>query len=70
MLQNLKQHYPRSVIHSLVAIVKIIKYSRVNNSYKKLLINEEAEPDTARYETQILMILYINVQTCCNNGGH
>lgn len=52
MLQNLKDYNLRSMIFNFASAVKDIKPSTLINSWKKLLINEEVEPDTAGLETE------------------
>ncbi|XP_050527960.1 tigger transposable element-derived protein 7-like [Daktulosphaira vitifoliae] len=51
-LQNLKDYNIRSMIFNFASVVKDIKPSTLINSWKKLLINEEVEPDTAELETE------------------
>ncbi|XP_060870177.1 tigger transposable element-derived protein 7-like [Metopolophium dirhodum] len=50
-LQNLKDYNIRSMIYNFASAVKDIKLSTLINSWKKLLINEEVESDTAELET-------------------
>lgn len=51
-LQNLKDHNIRSMIYNFASAVKDIKPLTLINSWKKLLINEEVEPDMAELETE------------------
>ncbi|XP_025207667.1 tigger transposable element-derived protein 7-like [Melanaphis sacchari] len=51
-LQNLKNYNIRSMIYNFASAVKDIKPSILINSWKKLLINEEVELDTAELETE------------------
>lgn len=51
-LQNLKDYNIRSMIFNFASAIKDIKPSTFINSWKKLLINEEVEPDTAGLETE------------------
>lgn len=50
-LQNLKQYNIRSMIYNFAAAVKELKTSTLVNSWKKLLTNDDDEPDTAGLET-------------------
>jgi len=50
-LQNLKDYNIRSMIYNFASAVIDIKPTTLINSWKKLLINEEVEPDTAELET-------------------
>jgi len=51
-LQNLKDYNIRSMIYNFASAVKDIKPSTLMNSWKKLLINEEVEPDISELETE------------------
>lgn len=57
-LQNLKDYNIRSMIHNFASAVKDIKPLTLINSWKKLLINEEVEPDTAELVTEDFHIFH------------
>ncbi|GFS63931.1 uncharacterized protein TNIN_13661 [Trichonephila inaurata madagascariensis] len=50
-LQNLKDFNIRSMIYNLAAVCEI-KPSTLANSWKKLLMNDQFEPDTIRFKNE------------------
>ncbi|XP_060846462.1 tigger transposable element-derived protein 7-like [Rhopalosiphum padi] len=57
-LQNLKDYNIRSMIYNFASAVSDIKHSTLINSWKKLLINEDIELDTAELETEDFLNIF------------